>query len=96
MKIWWVYLRDEAQHGSVKVTCEGADLYNDAKVFLSSMKKKENFTDRSTGPASPVDSALLFGHQGLEVSELEEVLVEVMKVENAHQQEGSGNENPGE
>lgn len=62
------------------------------------MKKKEpqNFTARSTGHASPVDSALLFGHQGLEVGKLEEALVEVMQVENTHQQEGSGNENPGE
>ena len=43
---------------------------------------------------SPVDRALLFGHYGLEVGELEEALVEVVQVENAHQQEGSRNENP--
>lgn len=59
-------------------------------------KKPHDFPGRSRGAASPVDSALLFGHQSLEVSELEEALVEVMQVENAHQQEGSGNENPGE
>lgn len=59
-------------------------------------KKPQNFTGASSGHASPVDSALLFGHQALEVSELEEALVEVMQVENAHQQEGSRNENPGE
>lgn len=49
-----------------------------------------------TGLVSPVDSGLLFGHQGLEVCELEEALVEVMQVEDAHEQEGSRDEDPGE
>lgn len=47
-------------------------------------------------PVSPVDSALLFGHHGLEVSELEKAVMEVVQMENTHKQEGSGNENPGE
>lgn len=46
--------------------------------------------------ASPVDRALLFGHHSLEVRELEEAVVEVVQVENTHQQEGSRDENPGE
>lgn len=45
---------------------------------------------------SPVDCALLFGHYSLEVGELEEAVVEVVQVENTHQQEGSRNANPGE
>lgn len=45
---------------------------------------------------SPVDRALLFGHDGLQVGELEEVVVEVVQMEDARQQEGSGDENPGE
>lgn len=45
---------------------------------------------------SPIDSALLFGHHSLEVCELKEAVMEVVEVQNAHQQEGSGNENPGE
>lgn len=44
----------------------------------------------------PVDSALLFSHHSLEVGEREEAVVEVVQVENTHQQEGRGNENPGE
>lgn len=43
---------------------------------------------------SPVDRALLFGHHGLKVGEMQEAVVEVVKVKNAHQQEGGGNENP--
>lgn len=49
-----------------------------------------------TEHVSPVDSALLFGHHSLEVGELEEADVEVVQVENTRQQEGSGDENPGE
>lgn len=48
------------------------------------------------GAFSPVDSALLFSHHSLEVGEREEAVVEVVQVENTHQQEGRGNENPGE
>lgn len=51
---------------------------------------------RQTERVSPVDSALLFGHYSLEVSELQEAVMEVVHVENTHQQEGCGNENPGE
>ncbi len=58
--------------------------------FYGWQKKKQ------TEGVSPVDSALLFGHYSLEVSELEETVVEVVQVENTHQQEESGNENPGE
>lgn len=46
--------------------------------------------------ASPVDRALLFSHDSLEVGELQEAVVEVVQVENAHKQEGSGNANPRE
>lgn len=51
---------------------------------------------RSAGGVSPVDRALLFGHHSLKIGELQEAVVEVVKVKNAHQQEGGGNENPGE
>lgn len=55
------------------------------------MERKE-----SAERVSPVDRALLFGHHGLKVGELEEAVMEVVKVKNTHQQEGGGNENPGE
>lgn len=58
------------------------------------MAEKE--PQNGAGRVSPVDSALLFGHQGLQVCELEEAFVEVMQVEYAHQEEGSGDEYPGE
>lgn len=45
---------------------------------------------------SPVNGALLFSYYSLEISELEEMIMEVVQVENADQQEGGGNENPGE
>lgn len=53
-------------------------------------------TDRPCGRVSPVDRALLFGYDGLQVGELEEAVVEVVQMENTHEQEGSWDENPGE
>lgn len=51
---------------------------------------------QSQGRVSPVDRALLFGDHGLEIGELEEAVVEVVQVQDAHQQEGGGDEDPGE
>ena len=74
------------------------DKPNTKKVDFSNDHTKVNkqcewFKSRGV---SPVDSALLFGHYSLEVSELEKAVVEVVQMENTHKQEGSGNENPGE
>ena len=41
---------------------------------------------------TPVDGAFLLGHQGLQVCELEEAVVEVVQVEDADQQEGGRDE----
>lgn len=46
--------------------------------------------------ASPVDAAVLFGDDGLEVGELQEALVEVVQVQDGHQQKGGGDEDPRE
>lgn len=46
--------------------------------------------------ASPVDGAFFFGYHGLQVGELQEGFVEIVQVEDTHQQEGSGNKDPGE
>lgn len=45
---------------------------------------------------SPVDGALLFGHHRLEVCELQEAFMKVVQVQDAHQQEGGWDEDPGE
>lgn len=71
------------------------------KVNQAKHKKKQILnngldTRQQTGSLSPVNSALLFGYHGLEVGELKEAVVEVVQVENTHQQEGRGYENPGE
>lgn len=60
------------------------------------LKSKDKRPRNQRGVVSPVDNALLFGHHSLEVGELEEMVVEVVQVKNTHQQEGGGNENPGE
>jgi len=54
-----------------------------SQLWFEPKKKKER--------VSPVDSALLFGHYSLEIGELEEAVMEVVQVENTHQQERCGN-----
>lgn len=44
----------------------------------------------------PVNGALLFADDGFEIGELQEAVVEVMQVQDADQQEGRGDEDPGE
>lgn len=45
---------------------------------------------------SPVNRALLFSHDSLQVGELQKAVMEVVQVENTHQQERGGDEDPGE
>lgn len=45
---------------------------------------------------SPVNGALLFSYYSLEIRQLEEMIMEIVQVKNADQQEGGGDENPGE
>lgn len=45
---------------------------------------------------SPVNSALLLGHHSLQVSELQEAIMEVVEVQDAHQEEAGGDEDPRE
>ena len=42
---------------------------------------------------SPIDSAVLLAGDGLQVSELQESVVEVVQVQDADQEEGRGDEN---
>lgn len=65
-------------------------------IRIKANKKGASECGNRARRVSPVDSGLLFGHQGLQVCELEETLVEVVQVEYAHQQEGSRDEYPGE
>lgn len=71
--------------------CMSNERFKQAKLSSSLTARK-----RSSEGVSPVDGTLLFGHHGLKVGELQEAVVEVVKVKNAHQQEGGGDENPGE
>lgn len=69
-------------------------------VQTNTLSRRVNFScktaAKSTERVPPVDRALLFGDHGLKIGELEEAVVEVVQVQDAHQQEGGGDEDPGE